>query len=74
MVYYSKNLRIEILRRRTMFTMSRKQISQATGKGHLGNYFVLIQLANNTNTVTFVALLNELSMKNIDECNQNLNG
>lgn len=73
-VYYSKNLRIEILRRRSMYTMSRKQIAKATDQGHLGSFFILNQIAKNTNSVTFVELLNELSINKIDENNRNLNG
>ncbi|XP_031626571.1 innexin inx5-like [Contarinia nasturtii] len=73
-IYYSKSLRIEVLRRHSMLTMSRKQIAKATDHGHLGNFFVLNQIAKNTNSLTFVELLTELSMIKVDENNRNLNG
>lgn len=73
-VYYSRNIRIEILRRRSLLSISRKQMMQATCKGHLGHFFVLNQIAKNTNTVTFVEILTELSMKNVNVSNQDMNG
>lgn len=73
-VYYSRNLRIEILRRCSLMSMSSKQIMQATNTGHLGNFFVLRQIAKNTNTITFVEILKDLSMQNLSTVNLDLNG
>lgn len=69
-LYYSENIRHVILRHLSMMAVSRKQIMQATNKGHLGNFFVLKQIAKNTNATTFVELMSELSLKNV---NQDLN-
>lgn len=69
-LYYSENIRHVILRHLSMMAVSRKQILQATNKGHLGNFFVLKQIAKNTNATTFVELMSELSLKNV---NQDLN-
>lgn len=73
-IYYSRNIRIEILRRRSLLSISRKQIMQASNQGHLGNFFVLKQIARNTNTVTFVEILTELAMKNSNVGNMEFNG
>lgn len=73
-ILYSKNFRIGILRRRTMSTLSRKQIFQATEKAHIGNCFVLSQIARNTNIVTFVELMTELSMNKPNHNIFHLNG
>lgn len=70
-IYCSQNLRIYILQQRSLMSVSRKQLMQATDKGHLGNYFVLNQMAKNTNTVTFVEILTELSMKSFNSGNLN---
>lgn len=67
-IYYSKNIRIMILRRHSMMAVSRKQIMQATNKGHLGNFFVLNQIAKNTNATTFIELMSDLSLS--VNCNQ----
>lgn len=62
-IYYSKNVRIVILYKYAMMTVSRKQIMLATDKAHLGYFFVLQQIAKNIDTFTFCDLLNELSLK-----------
>lgn len=61
-VFYSKNLRIAILRQYAMMAVTRKQVMQATDQATLGHFFVLNQMAKNIDTLTFVQLLTELSM------------
>lgn len=64
-ICYNKNIRIAILRHHAMMVVSRKQIAQATNKSHLGNFFLLNQIAKNTNSTTFVELISELSLNSL---------
>lgn len=66
-IYYSDNIRIVILRQHSMMAISRKQIAQATNKTHLGNFFVLNQIAKNTNAMTFVEIMSELSLSTLNQ-------
>lgn len=70
-VYYSKSVRITILRHRAMMLVSHKQIIQATNNVHMGNFFVLNQIAKNTDVMTFVDLLSELSLSKVDKSYNN---
>lgn len=62
----SKNVRVAILRSHAMMVVSRKQIMHLTNKAHLGNFFVLNQIAKNTNSTTFVELMSELSLNKVN--------
>lgn len=59
---YSTSLRVEILRHHSMRSLPRKKILQASNRGHIGNFFVLKQVARNTSETTFIELLNELAL------------
>lgn len=61
-ICYSKNVRVAILRSHAMLVVSRKQVMHATKEAHLGNFFLLNQIAKNTNYTTFVDLMSELSL------------
>lgn len=71
-VSYSANVRIYILFQKTMKSVSRKLILHATHKAHLGHFFVLNQIAKNTNPVTFVELISDLAL-NTTNPDQNAN-
>lgn len=66
----SENVRIYILHKKTMKSVSRKMIRNATCKAHLGHFFVLNQIAKNTNPETFVKLISNLAL-NRTKPNQN---
>lgn len=65
-ICYSKKVRVAILRSHAMMVVSRKQIMHLTNKAHLGNFFVLNQIAKNTNSTTFVELMSELSLHTVN--------
>lgn len=71
-VSYSENVRIYILCQKSMKSVSRKLILYASDKAHLGHFFVLNQIAKNTNPETFVELISNLAMKTTSS-DQNVN-
>lgn len=71
-VSYSESVRIYILREKSMKSVSRKLITHASRKAHLGHFFVLNQIAKNTNAVTFVELISDLAL-NVTNPDQNAN-
>lgn len=71
-VSYSENVRIYILCQKSMKSVSRKLILHASRKAHLGHFFVLNQIAKNTNPVTFVELISDLAL-NTTNPDQNAN-
>lgn len=71
-VSFSTSVRIYILREKTLNSVSRKLITHATQKAHLGHFFVLNQIAKNTNAVTFVELISDLGLSSINP-DQNAN-
>lgn len=70
-VSISEKIRIYILCKRALQTVSRKQMLHASCKAHLGHFFVLIQIAENTNPITFVELISDLTM---NKTNSDQNG
>lgn len=66
-LYYSENIRILMLRQHTIMAVSRKQIQRATNNAHFGNFFVLHQIAKNTNITTFIELMSELSLGTVNQ-------
>lgn len=62
-VSYSKTIRIYILHQKLMRNVSREMILNASCKAHLGHFFVLNQIAKNTNPVTFDELISVLAQK-----------
>lgn len=60
----SENVRIYILHQKSMKSVSRKFTLDASRKAHLGHFFVLNQIAKNTNPETFVELISELANQN----------
>lgn len=71
-VSYSENVRIYILCQKSMKSVSRQLILYASGKAHLGHFFVLNQIAKNTNPETFVELISNLTLKTTNaEQNEN---
>lgn len=71
-VSYSQNVRIYILSQKAMQSVSRKLILHASRKADLGHFFVLNQIAKNTNPVTFVELISDLAL-NATNPDQNAN-
>lgn len=61
-VSFNANLRVFILHQKTMKSVSRKIILNASHEAHLGHFFVLNQIAKNTNPITFVELISDLAM------------
>lgn len=57
----SENARFYILKQKSVESISRKLIKHATNKAHLGHFFVLNQIAKNTNPETFVQLISNLA-------------
>lgn len=70
-IYYSKSVRIMILRHRALMAVSHKQIIQATNNVHMGTFFVLNQIGKNVDAVTFVDLLSELSLSKVNNSYNN---
>lgn len=60
----NENIRIYILCQKTMKTVPRKYILYATRQAHLDHFFVLNQIAKNTNPETFVELISNLAAMN----------
>lgn len=58
-----------ILRHCSIMAISHQQIMQATNFGHFGDFFVLKQIARNTNTMTFIDLMSELAISKIENKN-----
>lgn len=58
----SENVRIYILCQKSMNSVSRKRILYASGEAHLGHFFVLNQIAKNTNPERFAELISNLAM------------
>lgn len=69
-VSHSENVRIFILHEKSMKSISRKLILDASRKAQLGHFFVLNQIAKNTNPITFIELINNLAMNNTTNSNQ----
>lgn len=61
--FTNKNLRLAFLRSLTMHHVSNKQISSATNNGHLGDCFVLKQMAKNLNPIIFIEIMEDLSLE-----------
>lgn len=59
----SENVRIYILYQKSMKSVSRELILCASCKAHLGHFFVLNQIAKNTNPRTFIGLISNLALK-----------
>lgn len=59
----SENVRIYILHQKSMKSVPHEVILCVLGKAHLGHFFVLNQIAKNTNPETFVALISDLALK-----------
>lgn len=59
--FTNKNLRLAFLRSCTILHVSNKQIISATNNGHLGNCFVLKQMAKNLNPIIFIEIIEDLS-------------
>lgn len=70
-ISFSLNIRVFILYRKSMKSLSRKVILNASCEAHLGHFFVLNQIAKNTNYMTFVELLSNLSQNTIANHDQN---
>lgn len=66
-ISYSKNLRNSILRCHAIGAVSTQQVLAATNNGTFGDFFILKQIARNTNTATFIEILSELSYGKILE-------
>lgn len=66
-VSFSRKARIYILYEKTMKSVSHKVIVDATHNAHLGHFFVLNQIAKNTNPDTFVELICELANQSADK-------
>lgn len=61
--FTNKNLRLAFLKSRTMLLVSNKQICSATNNGHLGDCFVLKQMAKNLNPIIFIEIMEDLSIE-----------
>lgn len=59
---YSVNIRIWVLQGVAMKGISRKLIQHSLRNVQLGHFFILKQIAKNTNVTTFVELLSELTL------------
>lgn len=62
LIYYSKTLRLAVLRRNAIAAVSHQQVLTATNNGNFGDFFVLKQIARNINTSTFIDIMQELAM------------
>lgn len=71
MISSFKNLRIYILFQKSMKDIPRETIRRASCNAHLGHFFVLNQIAKNTNPETFVELIAELVLNTV-ALNQNI--
>lgn len=72
LVSHSEYVRVYILYRKAMESVSRKIILNASRKARLGHFFVLNQIAKNANPMSFVELLSDLAL-NAKKHNQNVN-
>lgn len=70
-VSYSENVRIYILRQKSMNSVSRQRILHASRKAHLGHFFVLNQIAKNINLETFAELICNLAMNTATNSDEN---
>lgn len=61
--FTNKNLRLAFLKNRSMLQVSNKQICSATNNGHLGDCFVLKQMAKNLNPIIFIEIIEDLSIE-----------
>lgn len=61
---YSRKARIYILYRKTMENVSYQLLLDASHKAHFGHFFILYQIAKNTNHTTFIELISELAIQN----------
>lgn len=61
--FTNKNLRLAFLKSRTMMHVSNKQICSATNNGHLGDCFLLKQMAKNLNPIIFIEIMDDLSIE-----------
>lgn len=71
-ISYSENIRIYILCQKCMKAVSRKLIHHASRKAHLGHFFVLNQIAKNTNAYTFIEFMSDLAISSTNP-DQNAN-
>lgn len=61
-ISHSENMRIYILRKKSMNSVSHNLMLRASRSAHLGNFFILNQIAKNTNPMTFVELVSNLAL------------
>lgn len=67
--FTNKNLRLAIVKSHTMLQVSNKQINQATNNGHLGDCFVLKQMARSLNPIIFIEIMEDLSIERSSKFN-----
>lgn len=61
--FLNKKIRVMLLKKRTMKYVSQKQITLATNDGHLGDCFILKQMAKNVNPIIFIEIVEDLSIE-----------
>lgn len=66
-IVYSKEARIYILYAKTLKSVSDKILNHASKNAQFGHFFVLNQIAKNTNSMTFFELISCLVAKNHNE-------
>lgn len=71
-VSYSEYVRISILYQKSMKSVSRELLLYASHRAHLGQFFVLNQIAKNIKPITFVELIFNLAL-NAKNHGQNAN-
>lgn len=69
----SESVRISILQKNSMRSMPQELIALASKKAHLGHFFILNQIAKNTDTLTFVELITDLRISIDEELDENEN-
>lgn len=67
LISYSIKVRIYILYEKVVKSVTHKDILYASHNAHLGHFFILRQIARNTNPQTFIELLTALSIQNVNE-------
>lgn len=63
-VLKSEKLRIFVLHRKTMKTVSHQIIKRASRNAHLGHFFVLSQISKNTCPLSFIEIISDLANVN----------
>lgn len=63
LLFTNRKLRMEVLKRQALMHISNKQICSATNDEHLGDCFVLKQMASNLNPLVFIEIMEDLSLE-----------